>query len=150
MNFKKGDELLSLSVIPAGLAEDDTYIFTVTDGGYAKRSKVSEYRMQGRGGLGIKAMKLNDDRGKLVGGLVVIDTDEVMAIRESGQITRSPIAEVPVKGRDTMGVKFVDVAGSDAVKAIAINPEKNEPEAPLQQDTSIDEPVDKGEESDLN
>ncbi|MDR2620101.1 MAG: DNA gyrase subunit A [Propionibacteriaceae bacterium] len=128
MEFRGGDALLAMAVIPAGLAEDDTYVFTVTDGGYAKRSAVSEYRTQGRGGLGIKAMKLNDDRGQLVGALVVVDTDEVMAIRESGQITRSAVAEVPVKGRDTMGVKFVDVTGSDAVKAIALNPESQDTE----------------------
>ena len=84
-------------------------MFTVTDGGFAKRTHVAEYRQQGRGGLGIKAMKLNEDRGSLVGGLVVTDNDEVIAIKASGQITRSAVAEVPVKGRDTMGVKFVGV-----------------------------------------
>jgi DNA gyrase subunit A len=107
---------------------EQEYVFTVTDGGYAKRSLVSEYRLQGRGGLGIKAMKLNDDRGVLVGGLVVVESDEVMAIRESGQITRSAVAEVPVKSRDTMGVKFVQVKGDDKVLTIAINPESDEDE----------------------
>ncbi|MDR1355481.1 MAG: DNA gyrase subunit A [Propionibacteriaceae bacterium] len=123
MDFRGDDALLSLAVIPVGIAEDDSYVFTVTDGGYAKRSAVSAYRTQGRGGLGIKAMKLNDDRGQLVGGLVVKATDEVIAIRESGQVTRSQVVEVPVKGRDTMGVKFVAVTDSDAVKAITVNPE---------------------------
>ena len=65
--------------------------FTVTDGGFAKRTHVTEYRQQGRGGLGIKAMKLNEDRGSLVGGLVVTDNDEVIAIKASGQITRSAV-----------------------------------------------------------
>jgi DNA gyrase subunit A len=95
----------------------------VTDGGFAKRTAVSQYRQQGRGGLGIKAMKLNEDRGSLVGGLVVQESDEVIAIKVSGQITRSAVAEVPAKGRDTMGVKFVRVAEDDAVSVIAINPE---------------------------
>ena len=98
-------------------------MFTVTDGGFAKRTHVSEYREQGRGGLGIKAMKLNEDRGSLVGGLVVTDNDEVIAIKASGQITRSAVSEVPVKGRDTMGVKFVGVADDDSVVVIALNPE---------------------------
>ena len=98
-------------------------MFTVTDGGFAKRTAVSEYREQGRGGLGIKAMKLNDDRGSLVGGLVVSENDEVIAIKASGQITRSAVTEVPVKGRDTMGVKFVGVRDNDPVVAIALNPE---------------------------
>ena len=123
MKFRTGDELLSLSVIRAGMEEDQRYVFTVTDGGFAKRTRVSEYRQQGRGGLGIKAMKLNEDRGSLVGGLVVAENDEVIAIKASGQITRSAVAEVPVKGRDTMGVKFIGVRDKDAVVVIALNPE---------------------------
>ena len=129
MRFRGGDALLSMSVIPASMDEDAAYVFTVTDGGYAKRSPVSEYRVQGRGGLGVRAMKLNDNRGELVGGLVVGADDKVMAIRSSGQITRSSVAEVPVAGRDTMGVKFVLVKGGDRVIAIARNPEPDEEEA---------------------
>src|SRR5919107_679016 len=123
MKFRADDELLSLSVIRAGENEDDHFVFTVTDGGFAKRTAVSEYRQQGRGGIGIKAMKLNEDRGSLVGGLVVTENDEVIAIKASGQITRSAVVEVPVKGRDTMGVKFVGVSGNDSVVVIALNPE---------------------------
>ena len=123
MKFRPGDELLSMSVIRAGVEADERFVFTVTDGGFAKRTHVFEYRQQGRGGLGIKAMKLNQDRGSLVGGLVVTDNDEVIAIKASGQITRSAVAEVPVKGRDTMGVRFVGVAENDSVVVIALNPE---------------------------
>ena len=123
MRFRDGDELLSLSVIRRGEAEDTRFVFTVTDGGFAKRTQVSEYREQGRGGLGIKAMKLNEDRGSLVGGLVVTENDEVIAIKASGQITRSAVSEVPVKGRDTMGVRFVGVRENDSVVVIALNPE---------------------------
>lgn len=123
MKFRADDELLSLSVIRAGEDETVHFVFTVTDGGFAKRTAVSEYRQQGRGGIGIKAMKLNEDRGSLVGGLVVLENDEVIAIKASGQVTRSAVAEVPVKGRDTMGVKFVGVNGNDSVVVIALNPE---------------------------
>jgi DNA gyrase subunit A len=123
MKFRDGDELLSMSIIGAGMEEDDRFVFTVTDGGFAKRTRVSEYRQQGRGGLGIKAMKLNEDRGSLVGGLVVAEADEVIAIKASGQITRSAVSEVAVKGRDTMGVKFVGVRDDDSVVVIALNPE---------------------------
>jgi DNA gyrase subunit A len=123
MKFRPSDELLSMSIIQAGAAEDERFVFTVTDGGFAKRTHVQEYRQQARGGLGIKAMKLNEDRGSLVGGLVVTDNDEVIAIKASGQITRSAVAEVPVKGRDTMGVRFVGVGDSDSVVVIALNPE---------------------------
>jgi DNA gyrase subunit A len=125
MKFRSDDALLSMSIIGADMPEDDRYVFTVTDGGFAKRTAVSQYRQQGRGGLGIKAMKLNEDRGSLVGGLVVQESDEVIAIKVSGQITRSAVAEVPAKGRDTMGVKFVGVTGDDAVSVIAINPESS-------------------------
>ncbi len=123
MKFRRDDALLSMSIIDADMPEDDRFVFTVTDGGFAKRTAVSEYRQQNRGGLGIKAMKLNEDRGSLVGGLVVQENDEIMAIKTSGQIIRSSVHEVPAKGRDTMGVKFVAVAGDDSVSVIALYPE---------------------------
>jgi len=126
MKFRSGDELLSMSIIRTGESEDDRFVFTVTDGGFAKRTAVSEYRQQGRGGLGIKAMKLAEDRGSIVGGVVVNEADEVIALKASGQITRSPASEVPVKGRDTMGVKFVGVRDGDSVVAIALYPEVTE------------------------
>ena len=123
MKFRPGDELLSMAVIDADTPEDDRFVFTVTDGGFAKRTAVSEYRLQGRGGLGIKAMKLNEDRGSLVGGLVVSEDDEVIAIKQSGQVIRSSVSGVPAKGRDTMGVKFVSLTGDDTVTVIALYPE---------------------------
>jgi DNA gyrase subunit A len=125
MKFRPGDELLSMSVIRAGSEEDAQYVFTVTDAGYAKRTEVSQYRLQGRGGLGIKAVKLNDERGSLVGAIIVVDSDQVLAIKASGQVVRSRVDTVPVKGRDTMGVRFAGVGESDAVVAIARNPEMN-------------------------
>ena len=136
MKFRPGDELLSMSVIRAGGGDDGRFVFTVTDGGFAKRTHVQEYRQQGRGGLGIKAMKLNEDRGSLVGGLVVTDNDEVIAIKASGQITRSAVAEVPVKGRDTMGVRFVGVGDNDSVVVIALNPETTAEVAQLADETA--------------
>ena len=123
MKFRGDDELLSMSIIHSDMPEDDRFVFTATGGGYAKRTAVSEYRQQGRGGLGIKAMALSEERGSLVGGLVVSEADEIIAIKTSGQITRSAVSEVPAKGRSTMGVKFVSVRGKDAVSIIALNPE---------------------------
>jgi DNA gyrase subunit A len=127
MKFRSRDELLSMSVVRSGQTEDDDqvrYVFTATDGGWAKRTDVAEYRVQGRGGLGIKAMKLQDARGSLVGAMVVIDSDEVLAVKASGQVTRSAASDVPAKGRDTMGVKFVTVDDADSVVAIARNAER--------------------------
>ncbi len=139
MKFRAGDKLLSMSVIRSNMTvpaadesewesavpepETERYVFTVTDGGFAKRTRVGEYRLQGRGGIGIKAMRLADARGSLVGAIVVTDADEVMAVRASGQVTRSAATDVPAKGRDTMGVKFVTVADGDSVVAIARNAE---------------------------
>ena len=147
MKFRNGDEMLSMSVIEAGSAEDQRYVFTVTDGGFGKRTAVSEYRQQGRGGLGIKAMKLNEDRGSLVGGLIVTDNDEVIAIKASGQITRSAVSEVPVKGRDTMGVKFVGVGDSDPVVVIALNPETTAEAAVLAEEAPSDPAEESGTDS---
>ena len=141
MKFRDDDELLSMSIIDADMPEDDRYVFTVTDGGYGKRTEVSQYRRQGRGGLGIKAMRLNEERGKLVGGLVVSEADQVIAIKHSGQVTRSSVSEVAVKGRDTMGVKFVGVRGDDAVAVIAINPEAA---------VLAEEPISEGGETDAS
>ena len=118
MRFRAGDELLAMAVVRAG-----AYVFTVTDGGFAKRSPIDDYRVQGRGGLGIKAAKLSEDRGQLVGALVVDEGDEVLAIRSSGGVTRSPVRGVPVTGRDTMGVKFVSLGARDGIVAIARNAE---------------------------
>ena len=145
MKFRPGDELLSMSVIRTGESEEDRYVFTVTDGGFAKRTAVAEYRQQGRGGLGIKAMKLAEDRGSIVGGVVVNEADEVIALKASGQITRSPASEVPVKGRDTMGVRFVGVRDGDSVVAIALYPEVTEEEveaveAALENEAELGEP----------
>jgi hypothetical protein len=81
MSFREGDELLSMNVVRAG-----TFVFTATDGGYAKRTPVDEYRVQGRGGLGIKAAKIVEDRGSLVGALVVESTDEILAITLGGAV----------------------------------------------------------------
>ena len=93
MRFREGDELLAMAVIRAG-EEEGQFVFTVTDGGYAKRTAVSEYRRQGRGGLGIKAMRISDARGSLVGAIVVSNGDQVLCVKSSGQVTRSPAADV--------------------------------------------------------
>ncbi|MEZ0094178.1 DNA gyrase subunit A [Streptacidiphilus sp. EB129] len=118
MSFREGDELLSMNVIRPG-----TYVFTATDGGYAKRTKVDEYRVQGRGGLGIKAAKIVEDRGTLVGALVVEETDEILAITLGGGVIRTRVSEVRETSRDTMGVQLINLGKRDAVVGIARNAE---------------------------
>ncbi|GAB2727795.1 DNA gyrase subunit A [Nocardioides pakistanensis] len=143
MKFREGDELLSMSVIraeqvaaeeaaegTAGGAEaspevKEQYVFTMTDGGYAKRTRISEYRLQSRGGLGIKAMQQNDDRGNLVGAFIVEEGDEVLSVTSSGQVVRSPINdELRPKGRSTMGVTFVKLKAGDSVSVVARSVER--------------------------
>ena len=126
MSFRAGDRLLSADVLKADREEGSTdAVFVVTEGGYAKRTLVGEYRIQGRGGLGIKVAKLNDDRGELAGAIIARDDDEVLVVLASGKVVRSAVAEVPAKGRDTMGVVFARFAEEDRIIAIAKNSERN-------------------------
>ncbi|MBQ0864422.1 DNA gyrase subunit A [Streptomyces smyrnaeus] len=118
MSFREDDELLSMNVVRAG-----TFVFTATDGGYAKRTNVDEYRVQGRGGLGIKAAKIVEDRGSLVGALVVEATDEILAITLGGGVIRTRVNEVRETGRDTMGVQLINLGKKDAVVGVARNAE---------------------------
>ena len=143
MKFREGDDLLSMSVIRAEqvAAEEavaqagkdpqesaevtEQYVFTLTDGGFAKRTRINEYRLQSRGGLGIKAMKQDDERGNLVGAFIVVEGDEVLAIKASGQVTRSAIDDhLRPTGRDTKGVKFVGVSNGDSVAVVARSVER--------------------------
>lgn len=124
MKFRDGDELLSANVVT-----DDSFVFVVTAGGYAKRTQVDQYRVQGRGGLGIKVAKLAEDRGELVGGLIVGEEDEVMVVMQSGKVVRTSVSEVPAKGRDTMGVIFAKPGKNDEILEVARNYERNIDEA---------------------
>lgn len=121
MKFREGDHLLAMTVI-----RPDSDLLVVTEGGYAKRTSVEEYRVQGRGGLGIKVANLVAERGGLVGALIVNDDDEVMVIMHSGKVQRSRVDEVPRTGRNTQGVIFTRPVPGDAVLAVALNNEKSE------------------------
>jgi DNA gyrase subunit A len=169
MKFRsEADSVLSMSVIRASEAatedsdEDVQYVFTITDGGYAKRSRINEYRITNRGGLGVKAMALaNEDRGVLVGAFIVVDGDEVLSITQSGQVVRSPInADFRPMGRSTQGVKFVSPKNGDAVAVVARSVEAKveeeveaeveaevQAEAPGEGPASADGPVDESPDS---
>lgn len=123
MAFREDDELLSMNVV-----RPDTYVFTATDGGYAKRTAVDEYRVQGRGGYGTKAAKIVEGRGSLVGALVVDESDEIMAITLSGGVIRTRVSEVRETGRDTMGVQLINLGKRDAVVGMARNAEAEDEE----------------------
>ena len=119
MKFREDDELLAADVV-----KDDSFVFVVTEGGYAKRTAAEEYRLQGRGGLGIKVAKLAEDRGDLVGALIVQEDDEVLVVMEGGKVVRSAVSGVPAKGRDTMGVIFAKPDKNDRIIEVARNSER--------------------------
>ncbi|MFE4078928.1 DNA gyrase subunit A [Paenarthrobacter sp. YIM B13468] len=119
MKFREDDELLAADVV-----QDGSFVFIVTEGGYAKRTAVDEYRLQGRGGLGIKVAKLAEDRGDLVGALIVQEEDEVLVVMEGGKVVRSAVSGVPAKGRDTMGVIFAKPDKNDRIIEVARNSER--------------------------
>ena len=136
MKFRDGDELISANVVTEG-----SYVFVVTEGGYAKRTSVNEYRVQGRNGFGIKVAKLVEDRGALVGGLIVDEEDEVLVVMSSGKVVRSNVNEVPAKGRDTMGVIFAKPGEGDSIIGVARNQDR-------QLDDSDDENTENAEAAD--
>lgn len=116
MRFRADDELLTMDVV-----RPEADLFVVTEGGYAKRTALSEYRVQGRGGLGIKVANLVEARGDLVGALVTEEDSEVLVIMAGGKIVRSRVDEVSRTGRNTQGVIFSRADEGDKVIAITLN-----------------------------
>ncbi|MDQ1295477.1 MAG: gyrase subunit [Actinomycetota bacterium] len=121
MKFRDQDELLSMDVV----RDNQANVFVVTEGGWAKRTPLGQYRVQGRGGLGIKVAKLTEERGMLVGAMIAGDDDEVLVVMEGGKVVRSAVSGVPSKGRDTMGVVFAKPDRGDRIIAIARNSERS-------------------------
>jgi DNA gyrase subunit A len=128
MRFAEGDELLSMDVVVKGWDEGEVDLLVATDGGFAKRTRVREYSPQGRGGRGVFTAKIVSTRGQLVGALVVRPEDEVFAIRSDGGVIRTTAGEVRRTGRQTMGVRLINLPADQSVVAIARNAEP-EPEA---------------------
>ena len=106
MKFREGDQLLTMSRVDG----ENSFVFTATDGGYGKKTPIEEYRLQGRGGIGIKAAKIDEDsRGTLVSALVLVDSDEILAITSAGTVMRTQASEIRQTGRDSMGVRLVNL-----------------------------------------
>ena len=114
MRFRGDDQLLSMQVVA-----EDSYLVTVTDGGYGKRTPVTEWNAKGRGTLGVRAMRLVEDRGSLVSALVMDVDDEIFAIASNGIVIRTRVSEIRATGRDTMGVGLMGVGGDAQVVAVA-------------------------------
>ena len=114
MKFRKGDSLLTMEVV-----RPDSEVFVITDGGFAKRTHIEQYRPQRRGGIGIRVAKVVEKRGNLVGVLITQPGDELLVIMEGGKVVRSSVDEVNLTGRNTQGVRFVRPDNGDRVIAMA-------------------------------
>ncbi len=142
MRFRGGDSLLAMDVV-----RPDTFVVTITDGGYAKRTSIGEWAPKGRGILGVRAMKLVQERGLLVGAMVCDENDQLFAIASNGVVIRTRVGEIRPSGRDTMGVTLMNLAEGDAVVAVARGGESEDDEeddeagAP-DNDTTGENPVD--------
>ena len=121
VRFNTEDYLLSLNVVSEG-----TYLLVATSGGYAKRTAIEEYTAQGRGGKGILTIQYDTRRGKLVGALIVDDDSEVYAITSGGGVIRTKARQVRKAGRQTKGVRLMNLGEGDTLLAIARNAEEAE------------------------
>ncbi len=121
MRFLEGDELLAMNRIADG--QD---VLIATKAGYAKRTPVDQYPVQGRGGRGVLTAKIVSSRGKLVGAVMVNPEDEVFAITSAGGVIRTSAGEIKQSGRQTMGVRLMNLAEGDSVVALARNAESME------------------------
>jgi DNA gyrase subunit A len=121
MRFANGDELLGMHVV-----RDGADVLVATSGGYAKRTPAGQYPVKGRGGMGVRTAQIVAARGELVGALMVDADDEVFAITSSGGVIRTAAAEVKESGRQTMGVRLMNLAAGDSLVAIARNAESTD------------------------
>ena len=136
MRFSGGDELLGMYVV-----SDGADVLVATDGGYAKRTPADQYPVQGRGGRGVVTARIVEARGELVGALMVHPEDEVFAITSAGGVIRTSVAEVKQSGRQTMGVRLVNLASGQTLVAIARNAESMEPGNGEHDDSGAGEPA---------
>lgn len=144
MKFREGDELLAMDVV---WGDSDKDLLVVTNEGFAKRTAINEYRLQGRNGFGVKAVALPDGRGSLVGALVVDEADQVMAIMKSGKVIRSDIAEVKRTGRNTQGVTLAKPDKGDEIISIARNAEHDDEDESAAQSSENTDNLNASEES---
>ena len=127
MKLRGGDEVIAINV-----AENDADLLVVTENGYGKRTRISEYRRTGRGGLGVKTVQLTEERGYLVGARVVRDGYQIMLISTAGTVIRMPVDGIRRTGRTTQGVTVMKFRGDDEhVSALApvADDDKDEPES---------------------
>jgi DNA gyrase subunit A len=140
MRFNDGDELLGMYV-----ARDGDDVLVATANGYGKRTPVDQYPLRGRGGLGVITARIVEDRGGLVGALIVRPEDEVFAITSAGGVIRTRASEVKQSGRQTMGVRLMNLASGDSVVALARNAESDASDEIAEIDAGGDVDADPGD-----
>ena len=121
MGLRKGDEVIS-----AGIADDELDMLVVTDQGYGKRTRMADYPVKGRGGLGVKTVQLTAARGQLAGALPVREGYQVMLISNGGTVIRMPVDEIKRLSRSTQGVIVMRLRGDEQVSSIALVAESEE------------------------
>jgi DNA gyrase subunit A len=114
MSLRKGDEVISLNI-----AQNDADLLVVTENGYGKRTRIDEYPVKGRGGLGVKTVQLTEARGQLVGALAVRPGYQVMLISDGGTVIRIPVEDFKRLGRSTQGVIVMRLRGDEKVSTLA-------------------------------
>ncbi len=114
MNLRSDDEVIAIEI-----AKDDTDLLVITENGYGKRTRVADYPVKGRGGLGVKTVQLTEARGQLAGARVVRDGYQVMLISTGGTVIRMPVEEVKRLGRSTQGVIVMRLREGEKVSGIA-------------------------------
>jgi DNA gyrase subunit A len=152
IRFKTDDDYL----LKMEVATPDSFVVTVTEGGWAKRTSIEEWNAKGRGTQGVRAMRLVEKRGGLAGALICAAEDEIFAIASNGVVIRTRVDEIRAAGRDTMGVSFMKVGDDDQVVAVARstaasmaaleNVEVTEDIAPVNAEVETEEVVNDGEE----
>jgi DNA gyrase subunit A len=134
MRFKGEDNVLAMEVVREG-----AFLLTATDGGFAKRTPVDEWNSKGRGTQGVRAMKLVEERGALVGALIVDESDQVFAVASNGVVIRTSVGDIRPTGRDTMGVTFMNLSDDDTLVGIARAVDREDDEDLITGDASVDE-----------
>jgi DNA gyrase subunit A len=137
MGLRKGDE-----VIAAGIADDELDMLVVTEQGFGKRTRMADYPIKGRGGLGVKTVQLTEARGQLAGALAVREGYQVMLISNGGTVIRLPVEEIKRLGRSTQGVIVMRLRGDERVSSIALVAESEEAGAAVDESAA---PEDRGE-----
>jgi DNA gyrase subunit A len=124
ISLDKDDRVVALAVV-----DTTATLLVAGEHGIGKRTAFDEYRLQSRGGKGIITMKTNDKTGVVVGALTVTDKDEIMLLTQTGQMVRTPVNNIREAGRNTQGVKLINLTAGDKLTAIARVVSENEEEA---------------------